>query len=220
MIGYIENIKSTCTTVFDGMAVTFSHLFRTPITVQYPDKTPEPVVKTLPDRYRGHLEVDMDICISCRACERDCPIECIVIDDVKIPKETVTGVSGKESPRVKESTRFDIVLYKCMYCGLCVEPCPTGAIRFTKEFEGSTSDLSKLHLRFVTDEQKAKVMEKHELWQKEQEEKERKKAEAAAAKQTADEAKAAEAPPPADEPKTETNPPQADPGEGKTEEQA
>ena len=217
MIGYIENIKDTCTSVFEGMAVTFSHLFRTPITVQYPDKTPEPVVDTLPDRYRGHLEVDMDICISCRACERDCPIECIVIDDVKIPRETVMGVSGKESPRVKESTRFDIVLYKCMYCGLCVEPCPTGAIRFTKEFEGSTSDLSKLHLRFVTDDHKAKVMEKHELWKVEQEEKANKKAEAAAAKKKADEAKAAETPAPAEEPKTETKPPE-DPGEGKTEE--
>ncbi|MFH1277148.1 MAG: 4Fe-4S binding protein [Candidatus Eisenbacteria bacterium] len=226
MIGYIENIKDACTTIFDGMAVTFSHLFRTPITVQYPDKTPEPVVKTLPERYRGHLEVDMDICISCRACERDCPIECIVIDDVKIPKDTVMGVSGKESPRVKEATRFDIVLYKCMYCGLCVEPCPTGAIRFTKEFEGATSDLSKLHLRFVSEDRKAKVMEKNALYEKEQEEKARLKAEAAAAKKKADEeakgppeAKAEEAPPPAEEPKTGANPPD-DPGEGKTEEQA
>jgi len=228
VIGYIENIKNTCTTIFDGMAVTFSHLFRTPITVQYPDKTPEPIEKTLPDRYRGHLNVDMDLCISCQVCARDCPIECIFIEDVKIIKEKVTGVSGKESPRVKESTRFDILLYKCMYCGLCVEPCPTGAIHFTKEFEGTTDDLSKLHLRFVTDDQRAKVMEKHELWKIEQEEKKRLKAEAAAKKKAEAEAKAAEeketeakdaeAPPKTEDTKPEANPPQADPGEEKTEE--
>lgn len=223
MIGYVENIKKTASTIFDGMAVTFSHLFRKPITVQYPDKTPVPVKESLPDRYRGHLEVDMDICISCRACERACPIECIVIDDVRIPKETVTGVDGSDSPRVKESTRFDIVMYKCMYCGLCVDPCPTGAIRFTKEFEGTTSDLSKLHFRFVDEEQKQKVMEKHAAYEKEQEEKARAKEEAkrkkaeAEAKKKAEEAKAGEAEPPASDtkPKEEANPPKED-GEEKT----
>lgn len=215
MIGYIDNIKSACTTIFDGMAVTFSHLFRTPITVQYPDKTPVPVVESLPERYRGHLFVDMDICISCRACERDCPIECIVIDDVKIPKETVIGTSGKDSPRVKEPTRFDIILYKCMYCGLCVDPCPTGAIRFTKEFEGSTDDLSRLHLRFVSEERKASVMKKNEEYEKEQAEKARLKAEAAAKKAAEAEKAPKDAPAKPDEPKNEANPPQ-DAGEEKT----
>lgn len=190
MIAYIDNIKSACTTIFDGMAVTFSHLFRTPITVQYPDKTPEPVIDTLPERYRGHLFVDMDLCISCRICEKACPIECIKIEDVRTPKGSVIGTSGKKSARVKESTRFDILLYKCMYCGLCVEPCPTGAIRFTKEFEGTTSDIMELHLRFVDDERKRIVLERAETYEKEQAELKRKKAE---------EAKKPPDPPPAEE---------------------
>jgi formate hydrogenlyase subunit 6/NADH:ubiquinone oxidoreductase subunit I len=182
MIGYVGNIKSTCTSIFEGMAVTFSHLFRTPITVQYPDRIPEPLQKTLPERTRGHLTVDMEICISCLACEKACPIDVIKIEDVKIPKETVVGVDGKETVRVKEPTRFDIVMYKCMYCGLCVEPCPTGAIHFTKEFEGATSDLSTLHFRFVTQDEKERVLLKAKEYEKEQAEKARKKAEAAAAK--------------------------------------
>ncbi len=47
--------------------------------------------------------------------------------------------------------RFDIDIGKCMYCGLCVEPCPTGAIQHTREFEGATMNFNNLTLRFVPD---------------------------------------------------------------------
>jgi formate hydrogenlyase subunit 6/NADH:ubiquinone oxidoreductase subunit I len=46
-------------------------------------------------------------------------------------------------------TRFDIDMAKCMYCGLCSEPCPTGAIHHTPEFEGADYSLESLVRRFV-----------------------------------------------------------------------
>ena len=46
-------------------------------------------------------------------------------------------------------TRFDIDMAKCMYCGLCSEPCPTGAIHHTPEFEGADYSLESLIRRFV-----------------------------------------------------------------------
>lgn len=147
---YVANIKETCTTIFDGLAVTFSYLFRPPITFQYPDRTPRPLQEMLPARYRGHLFVDLDMCISCLLCEKACPIECIKIEDVRIEKIMITDIDGRATPKVKEPIRFDINMYKCMYCGLCVDPCPTGAIRFTKEFEGATENVQNLHFRFVT----------------------------------------------------------------------
>jgi len=36
-----------------------------------------------------------------------------------------------------------------MYCGLCLEPCPTGSIHFTPRFEASTTNLGDLYHQFV-----------------------------------------------------------------------
>jgi formate hydrogenlyase subunit 6/NADH:ubiquinone oxidoreductase subunit I len=136
---YLGGIANVCKTVLDGMAVTFSHFVRKPSTVQYPDRMPVRVQDTLPFRYRGILEVDLEICTGCLACERACPIDCIVID------------AKKDKAKGMVMTRFDIDMAKCMYCGLCSEPCPTGAIHHTPEFEGADFSLESLVRRFVKD---------------------------------------------------------------------
>ncbi|NIM20636.1 MAG: 4Fe-4S dicluster domain-containing protein [Candidatus Latescibacteria bacterium] len=135
---YFGRIKNAIISIMEGMSVTLGYLLQRPITIQYPDRTPKPVKDTLPERYRGILELDMKTCTACLACERACPIGCIKIEVVK-DKET----------KKRYITRFDIDIAKCMYCGLCVDPCPGGAIRHTNEFEGSTSDVQYLVRRFV-----------------------------------------------------------------------
>jgi formate hydrogenlyase subunit 6/NADH:ubiquinone oxidoreductase subunit I len=88
------------------------------------------------DRYRGILNVDIEICTACLACSRACPIDCIQIDSTKVGKEL-------------KLERFDIDIALCMYCGLCSVPCPTGAIHHTKEFEASTTDFPDLIRRYI-----------------------------------------------------------------------
>src|SRR5437660_5023109 len=149
--GYFGEIVQSAKSIMEGMSITFAELTRVGqnhTTVQYPDRTSIPVTDSLPERYRGFLEVDMDICTACKACERDCPINVIAIDVEKRGNERVM-------------TRFDIDMGKCMYCGICVESCPvpaqapgdaeaTKCIRMTREFEGATSEFSSLTFRFVT----------------------------------------------------------------------
>ncbi len=135
---YFQNIKNAAVTIFEGMAVTLSWMFRRPITIQYPDRTPKPVQETLPERYRGVLENYVPVCTACSACARACPIDCIVVETKKHP-------SGKG----RLLTRFDIDIAKCMYCGLCTEACPTGSLRHTPVFEASSRDIRNLVLHFV-----------------------------------------------------------------------
>lgn len=142
LVSYLREMASAVLTVADGLAVTASHLVRKPVTVEYPDRVPDGVrvQDTLPFRYRGMLEVDLEICTACLACERACPIDCIVIDAVK--DKAAGGLV---------MTRFDIDMGKCMYCGLCSEVCPTGSIHHTPEFEGADYSLESLVRRFVTE---------------------------------------------------------------------
>lgn len=136
---YFENILDTVTSTFEGMSVTLSYLIRKPTTIQYPDKLDVRVQDTLPKRYRGHLEVDLDICTNCKACERDCPITCISI------------VDSDQSDKKRWIATFDIDLAKCMYCGICSEVCPTGALRHSQEFEGASYNLAMMARHFVLD---------------------------------------------------------------------
>ena len=137
---YFGAINDVVSTFWQGLSVTLSHMFRRPITIQYPD-TEKRVADMLPSRYRGLLEVDLAVCTGCLACARACPIEVIKISVDKDPA----------NPKQRVITQFDIDESKCMFCGLCVEPCPTGAISHTREFEATMKAVDNLVFRWVPD---------------------------------------------------------------------
>ncbi len=135
---YFKNIYLLVVSILEGMAVTMSYLFRRPITIQYPYKMEESIDTLLPQQFRGILEVDLPYCIACLRCSNTCPIDCIAIDLEK-------NAETKE----RFITRFDIDISKCMFCGLCVEKCSTGAIHHTKIFNGISHYIENLVLEFV-----------------------------------------------------------------------
>jgi formate hydrogenlyase subunit 6/NADH:ubiquinone oxidoreductase subunit I len=135
---YFKNIVNACVSIFEGMAVTFSYMFRKPITIQYPDRTPKPVADMLTPGFRGILEVDTRICSGCLACMKRCPIGTIYIETERDPETKKNYL-----------TRFDIDVARCMVCGLCTEVCPTGAIRHATEFEAATANVINLVMNYV-----------------------------------------------------------------------
>ena len=138
VVAYIRNIKDTAVSVFDGMTITFSYLIQKPVTIQYPNRLITPVQQQVAERFRGFLQVDYNLCTSCNLCAKECPIDCIELDGVKVP-----GRKGK-SPYY-----FFIDMGKCMYCGFCVQVCPTDAIYFTREFEGSATQVGDMVFSYV-----------------------------------------------------------------------
>lgn len=158
---------------FKGMWITWIHLFRPPVTIQYPKVA---VKKMLPERSRGLLTVDTATCIACRACERGCPIQCIRIEDVAGEKATFTNpLSGKAAVKLRYPTRFEIDLAKCMFCGFCSELCPTAALRHSRDFDRSVFQIEELCDSHVSAGERERLLAKAAI----------KKAEAEAAAKTA-----------------------------------
>jgi len=102
-----------------GLSVTFDHMRRRPVTVQYPYE------KLIPsERFRGRIHFEFDKCISCEVCVRVCPINLPVVD-----------WSFNKATKKKELAAYSIDFGVCIFCGNCVEYCPTNCLSMTEEYE-------------------------------------------------------------------------------------
>jgi len=134
---YFATIGRTVKSLGDGFAVTLSYMFRKPFTLQYPDRSGVPVITMLPERSRGLIEIDIEICTGCKACQRACPIDVITIEVEKF------------EDKGRMLTKASVDWSKCMFCGFCEPACPSGAIRHSKEFEGGMRHQANLIMDFV-----------------------------------------------------------------------
>ena len=112
-----------------GLSVTFDHMQRRPVTVQYPYE------KLVPsERYRGRIHYEFDKCIACEVCVRVCPINLPVVDwefDKKAKK--------------KKLNHYSIDFGVCIFCGNCVEYCPTNCLSMTEAYELASYDRHELN---------------------------------------------------------------------------
>ena len=111
----------------------FRVMLEKPTTEAYPYK---PI--TLPERFRGKLDVDPERCTGCQVCAIVCPSQVITMVDMGTRK-----VGDKELPGKRPI--FD--LSTCIFCGECVDNCAFKALELTKEFELASSDKADLIMR-------------------------------------------------------------------------
>jgi len=102
----------------------FLRFFSKPVTEKYPFVKAE-----VPEDFRGKQVFDIDLCISCGLCARDCPSQAIEMIDV----------DGKRRPL------FHLDL--CIFCYQCAEGCPRDAIKTSAFFELASTDKSSLILK-------------------------------------------------------------------------
>ena len=115
-----------------GFRTTLLHLFRKPVTEEYPD-----FKRPLPERSRARIVLTRDPdgeerCVACYLCSAVCPVSCI-------------SMQGEEREDGRRWARwFRINFARCIYCGLCEEACPTLAIQLTPDFEMCQYDVLTL----------------------------------------------------------------------------
>jgi NADH-quinone oxidoreductase subunit I len=115
--------KTTFPEVFKGMWFTFKHIFRKPVTLEYPEKK-----VVLGPEFRGRpvlvAEQGKERCVACGLCARVCPPLAI-------------SMQAGETEDVKERypVTFEIDMLRCIYCGLCEEVCPEEAIVMSPEYD-------------------------------------------------------------------------------------
>lgn len=121
------NVVKTTVEAVIGLAsaykITFLHLFRKPITEQYPEFKRPLAIRA---RARIILTVDPDgdeRCVACYLCSAVCPVSCISM-------ESAQREDGRRYARW-----FRINFARCIYCGFCEEACPTLAIQLTPDYE-------------------------------------------------------------------------------------
>ena len=139
MSEYINNIIYGVNSFVTGLKVTWNHFMNKKdlvATLQYPhEKWPIPERNIGFDHseynlIRSRLHVDIDDCIACMQCEKACPVDCIKIDFIKPPKDSGfdCGITSNDTQKKMIVSRFTIDMSECMYCNLCVFPCPEECI--------------------------------------------------------------------------------------------
>ena len=105
-----------------GLQITLKHLFKKPITLQYPEERP-----VVAPKFRGlhTLKVSHDKakCVACYLCPTVCPAKCITVE------------AGEDANHEKFAAVYEIDMLRCIFCGYCVEACPVDAIGMTQTFE-------------------------------------------------------------------------------------
>ena len=130
---FVKAYKYTVALVLGHLTV-FKHLFKRPVTLEYPEKK-----AILNDKFRGEHALSVEKCTACGTCQRVCPS----FGTIEIVKEK--DENGKFHPK-----EYSIDLNKCIFCGNCVQYCPFDAIVMTQSYELADEKKSALKLDINT----------------------------------------------------------------------
>lgn len=137
----VQEILKGAAAIAKGMGVTLREMMNPIITDDYPDAPP-----VFQERYRGlHVlqrdDNGLEKCVACFLCSAACPVQCIYIEAAdNTAQERISG--GERYAAV-----YNIDYSRCIFCGYCVEACPTDAITHGHGFELASYNTSTLIYR-------------------------------------------------------------------------
>src|SRR3984885_1630478 len=141
MANLISEIFGAGAAVAKGMGVTMKEMMSPTVTENYPDEPPK-----LQERFRGvHVlqrdENGLEKCVASFLCAAACPSNCIYIEAAE-NTDTLRISGGERYAKV-----YNIDYSRCIFCGYCVEACPTDAITHGHGFEIASYNVSTLIYR-------------------------------------------------------------------------
>ena len=154
---YFQDIYLGVVTTLIGMRVTIKHLFVPAVTLQYPHQK-----LTYPPRARTMLVNEIDTCNGCQQCARACPVDIMHIQIVKALKEEDLGTLPDGKPKRLHVVQFDVEMDKCLFCGLCVDVCPTDSIHWESPHEEVVYDRRQIVRRWsrYSSEERERLLER------------------------------------------------------------
>lgn len=153
--------------IISGMYRVFLMMFKKKVTILYPNQK----TKTS-SRFRGEhalrrYENGRERCIACKLCEAICPAQAITIKTDGFGSLKDDSEKYNLNQLIRETFSYDIDMTKCIYCGLCEEACPVGAIVEGSNIEYSVYEREELYydkkkLLFNGDTQEASLSKRIE----------------------------------------------------------
>ncbi len=124
--------------MFVGLLIVLKHIFRRPITIQYPEEKRKLPVRSRGRHYLTKWEDGKERCVGCELCAIVCPSQAIYV------KPAENNPEDPHSHGERYASDFQINMLRCIFCGYCEEACPTGAIILGNDYELSADTREEL----------------------------------------------------------------------------